>query len=193
MRHFEATAQRLQNAYTTVWTGTPAEATTPADVVPAQSAPEPASVVASASKRTSPEVQPVAPVSESMPEQPGAERAADSAPSTVNQIADVLRSHSTGSTTWCAWSANWLLAARHMSNILGASPIRSTNYVSVSSVCDGRRQRLRRSTRCERLVVKACSRRRLLEPTTAHAKQNQSPLLRNSIFLSSIATASLRS
>jgi len=84
MSHFEATAQRLQNAYTTVWTGTPA------DVVPAQSAPEPASMAASASKPTSPEVQPVAPVSESTPEQPGAE-GQDLAPSTVHQIADVLR------------------------------------------------------------------------------------------------------
>jgi len=86
MSHFDATAQRLQNAYTTVLTGTPAEATTPADVAPAQSAPEPAS----ASKPTSTETQPVAPVSQSTPEQPGAE-GQDLAPSTVHQIADVLR------------------------------------------------------------------------------------------------------
>jgi chemotaxis protein histidine kinase CheA len=118
MSHFDATAQRLQNAYTTVWTDTPAEVITPveaairADVAPAQSTPEPARVAASASQLTSPEAQPVAPVSESPPEQPGVE-GQDVAPSTVHQIADVLRVPLDRVDDLVPWSANWSLAARH--------------------------------------------------------------------------------
>src|SRR5262249_54031101 len=61
-----------------------------ADVVPAQSTPEPASVVVSASQPPAPQAPPVASVSESTPE-PQRVHGQDLAPSPVHQIADVLR------------------------------------------------------------------------------------------------------
>ena len=145
--HFDATAQRLQNAYTTVWTDTPAEVITPveaairADVAPAQSTPEPARVAASASQFTSPEAQPVAPVSESPPEQPGVE--ADVALH-VHQIADVLRVHSTGRRPGAPGQRTGISRSAYEQH-LGLLTHQVDNCVSVSSARDGRQQRLRRS------------------------------------------------